>query len=112
MNALLKKDSPFHWTSDCERAYQQLKDSLISSPVLTYPRFNSGDPFVLETDASILGLGAILFQRQEDGKIHPIAFASRSLNVHEKNYGITELETLGLVWAARLCCVHGPCCLY
>ena len=57
---------------------------------------------MLETDASIQGLGAVLSQRQADGKIHPIAYASRSLNTHERNYGITELETLGLVWAARL----------
>ena len=57
---------------------------------------------MLETDASIHGLGAVLAQKQADGKVHPIAYASRSLNCHERNYGITELETLGLVWAARL----------
>lgn len=98
----LKKDVPFQWTSACERAFQQLKNSLVSSPVLAYPCFNSSDPLVLETDASVRGLGAVLSQCQEDEKVHPIAYASRSLNVHEKNYGITELETLGLVWAARL----------
>ena len=57
------------------------------------------DPFVLETDASILGLGAILSQYQPDGQIHPVAYASRSLNQAERNYGITELETLAVVWA-------------
>ena len=59
-------------------------------------------PFVLEIDASIQGLGTVLAQKQAHGKVHPIAYASRSLNCHERNYGITELETLGLVWAARL----------
>ena len=57
---------------------------------------------MVETDASIQGLGAVLSQRQSAGKIHPIAYASRSLNTHERNYGITELETLGLVWAVKL----------
>ena len=44
----------------------------------------------------------MLAQQQADGKVHPIAFASRSLTVHERNYGISELETLGLVWAAKI----------
>ena len=48
-----------------------------------------------------VGLGAILSQEQEDGTIHPVAYASRSLDKHERNYGISELETLGLVWAVR-----------
>ena len=56
------------------------------------------DPFVLETDASILRLGAILSQQQPDGTIHPIAYASRALNQAERNYEITELETLTVLW--------------
>ena len=70
--------------------------------MLAYPHFDAHVPFVLETNASVTGLDAVLSQEQTDGKIHPIAYASHSLNVHEKNYGITELETLGLVWATRL----------
>ncbi len=44
----------------------------------------------------------MLVQQQADGKVHPIAFASRSLSVHEHDYGISELETLGLVWATKI----------
>ena len=68
--------------------------------VFSYPLFGSDQEFILETDASGVGLGAVLSQEQ-DGLVHPIAYASRSLDPHEKNYGITELETLALVWAVK-----------
>ena len=74
---------------------------LTTAPVLAYPRFGPGQDFILETDGSVMGLGAVLSQEQEDGFPHPIAYASHPLNQHEKNYGISELETLGLVWAVR-----------
>ena len=62
-----------------------------------YPDFNWD--FILETDASAVGIGAVLSQRAEDGKVHPVAYASRSLSPQEKWYAITELETLAVVWA-------------
>ena len=65
-------------------------------PVLAYPRINSEHPFILETDASAKGLGAVLAKQQEDGKVHTIAFASRSLNAQERNYGVTEMEMLAV----------------
>jgi len=58
-------------------------------------------PFILETNASIFGLGAVLAQSQVDGSIQPIVYANRSLQEHEKRYGITELEGLGVVWAVK-----------
>ena len=64
---------------------------------MAYPDFKK--PFTLETDASIKGLGVILSQVQDDGKLHPLAYASRSFSQSEKNYAITELETLVVVWA-------------
>ena len=75
---------------------------MISAPVLAYPQLESDNPFVLETDASLQGLGAVIAQKQGDGQVHTIAYASQSLHLNERNYGITELENLGLVWAAKL----------
>ena len=96
---LTRKDTPFDWNSDCAAVYQQLKNRLTQAPVLAYPQF--GKDFLLETDASGVGLGAVLSQKQNDGTIRPIAFASRTLQPHEKNYGISEMEGLGVVWAVK-----------
>ena len=94
---LTKKNSPFCWTADCQQAYDLLKSKLLTAPVLVFPDFTK--PFTLETDASIQGLGAILSQVQNDDQLHPLAYASRSLSRSEKNYAVTELETLAVVWA-------------
>ena len=85
----------FEWNSSCQEAFQCLKGKLTQAPVLYYPDFDKD--FILETDASIHGLGSILSQVQSDGKMHPIAYASRALSPSEKNYSITELETLAVV---------------
>lgn len=65
--------------------------------MLSYPCFDR--PFLLETDASSAGIGAVLSQQQEDGQVHPIAYASRALSPAESKYAVTELETLAVVWA-------------
>ena len=67
--------------------------------MLAYPNFEAD--FFLETDASVKGLGAVLSQRQNDGVLHPVAFASRSLSPTERNYSVTDLETLTVVWAMQ-----------
>lgn len=56
-------------------------------------------PFVLETDASGHGLGAVLGQHQASGSVAPIAYASRTLQKHKHNYGVTEVEAFGVAWA-------------
>ena len=99
LHALTRNGIPYIWTPDCQQAFEKLKELLTSAPLLKYPDFTK--PFILETDASGDGLGAVLAQRQEDGLVRPIAYASRSLQKHERNYGITELEGLGVVWAAK-----------
>ena len=99
LHLLTRKDVPFEWTPEYQQAFEQLKTLLTSSPVLTYPDFSK--PFILETDASGAGLGAVLAQRQTDGTVRPVAYASRSLQGPEHNYGITELEGIGVVWATK-----------
>ena len=99
LHALTKKDVTFVWTPECQSAFEELKQLLTTAPLLVYPRFDR--PFMLETDASGSGLGAVLVQRQDDGSVRPVAYASRSLQHHEKNYGITELEGLAVVWSAK-----------
>ena len=101
LHALTKKNAVFHWTPECESAFSKLKELLTTAPVLSYPVFGPQCEFILETDASGVGLGAILAQKQVDGSVHPVAYASRTLDSHERNYGISEMETLALVWAVR-----------
>ena len=74
-----------------------LKGKAQSTPVLMFPNFEK--PFLLETDASKGGLGAVLSQKQSDGQYHPIAFGSRSLTLVEKNYHSSKLEFLALKWS-------------
>lgn len=98
LHRLLESSSKFQWSEECEAAFLGLKERLISAPVLRYPDFQK--PFTLTTDASDVGLGAVLTQ-QENGKEHVVAYASRSLTKVEKRYSVTERECLALVWATR-----------
>ena len=87
------------WTTSCQSAFDLLKQKLTSSPVLGYADYSK--PFVLETDASLSGLGAVLYQEQ-DGKRKVIAYASRRLRPLERNarnYSAMKLELLALKWA-------------
>ncbi|MES9882597.1 MAG: reverse transcriptase family protein, partial [Sedimenticola sp.] len=94
-------DTPFvsRWNSSCTEAFETLKTRLVNSPILGYPDFSK--PFILETDASFQGLGAVLSQDQSNGRV-VIAYASRSLRPSEKNmdrYSSMKLEMLALKWA-------------
>ena len=87
------------WNEECTQAFQKLKDKLMTSPILGYPDFSK--PFILETDASYQGLGAVLSQDQPEGRI-VISYASRALRPTEKNmdnYSTMKLELLALKWA-------------
>ena len=94
---LLKKDINYEWTEERQQVFQQLKNRLISAPLLAYPDFDKS--FILFTDASLAALGAVIEQMGEDGHRHPIAYASRSTNTAERKYSSTELECAAVVWA-------------
>ena len=90
----------FVWVSEHQKAFDVLKLALTTAPVLGYPDFDR--EFILETDASLRGLGAILSQVDVEGKVHAIAYASQTLRPSEKsmhNYSSAKLELLALKWA-------------
>ena len=80
----------------CE-ALNRLKAACLQAPILSFPDFNK--PFLLETDASGRGLGAVLSQKQADGGYHLIAYASRVMNETEQRYHSNKQEFLALKWA-------------
>ena len=87
---------PFQWGEAQQKAFEMLIECCSSSPVLAYADYSK--PFVLHTDASRDGLGAVLYQ-EVDGKLRVIAFASRSAQKTEQNYPVHKLEFLVLKWA-------------
>ena len=96
LHALTRKDADFHWSADCQDAFDRLKTLLTTGPITAFPDFSQS--FRLYMDASTAGLGAILAQVQE-GKERIICCASRSLNQAEDAYPATKLECLAIVWA-------------
>src|SRR5579884_1184630 len=96
---LLKNDIIFVWTVDQKNAFQTLKEKLTSAPILIYPDFTK--KFYLYTDASDSGLGAVLSQKDKDGREQVVAYASVTLKPNEQKYGVTEKEALAVVWAVR-----------
>ena len=96
---LLKKDQRFCWDRQCQEAFDKIKAILTNHPVLKSPNFNK--PFILNVDASDIGVGAILEQEDERGVKHPIAYFSKKLNGCQKKYSTIEKETLGLILALQ-----------
>ncbi|KAL1250904.1 hypothetical protein QQF64_018700 [Cirrhinus molitorella] len=84
------------WGPTEEEAFRAIKAALTSEPVLRAPDFNC--PFLLQTDASDTGLGAVLSQIQ-DGEEHPVIFISRKLTSAERRYATVEREALAVKWA-------------
>src|ERR1700761_514890 len=99
LNKLTKKDTPFMWTPECQKAFEALKRRVTSEPVLAHPDLTK--QFELEVDASGYAVGAVLLQRQVDNKRHPIGYYSATLTPAERNYDIYDLELLAIVKALR-----------
>ncbi|WKA07227.1 hypothetical protein VitviT2T_025077 [Vitis vinifera] len=94
MTWLTRKGVKFDWNEECENAFQELKRKLTTAPVLTAPI--SGELFTIYCDASTVGLGCVLMQQ---GKV--VAYASRQLKQHERNYPTHDLELAAMVFALK-----------
>ena len=99
LRRLTRKGQEWEWTTETEKSFQAMKDALVSEPCLAYFKLNA--PTVVISDASPVGLGAVLLQTQSDGRNKPVAYASRSLTPTERRYSQIEREALGCVWAVE-----------
>lgn len=101
LNGLLKKNARFIWTDEHKNAVDSIKTILTSPPILDYP--DASKIQILTSDASSKGLGAILSQMSggDPSTETVIAYGSRTLRGAEKNYSITHLEALGVIWAVQ-----------
>uniref|UniRef100_A0A493TFV0 Reverse transcriptase/retrotransposon-derived protein RNase H-like domain-containing protein n=1 Tax=Anas platyrhynchos platyrhynchos TaxID=8840 RepID=A0A493TFV0_ANAPP len=95
LTQLTRKGQPFEWNSERESAFHELKTRLTTAPILTLP--SGTENFVIFSDASYKGLGCVLMQ---NGKV--IAYASRQLRPHEKNYPTHDLELAAVVFALKI----------
>ena len=95
---LTRKNQKFLWTNECDLAFEKLKDMLTSAPLLSFP--NDEDIFILDTDASLSGIGAVLSQLQ-GGHEKVISYASRTLSKSQRNYCVTKRELLAVVTFVR-----------
>ena len=85
------------WDEECQKAFEKLKQLCSQTPILAYANYKK--PFKLHTDVSENGLGAVLYQKQDDGTDHVIAYASQTLAKSEKNYDAQKLEFLAVKWS-------------
>ncbi|CAF0856937.1 unnamed protein product [Brachionus calyciflorus] len=107
MHKLLKKDSKWNWSQECQTSFEELRKRLVSFPILRHPDFNK--EFILYTDASGTAIGAILCQRDNFNNEYVVAYASRKLKGAEINYGITEKECLAVIWGIKHFSVYLQC---
>jgi len=96
LSDLTKKDCTWNWGIEQQNAFEVLKKAFITAPVLRIP--NDKDPFKLSTDASDFATGAVLLQKDMQTNLwHPVAFFSKLLDVHERNYEIYDKELLVVI---------------
>jgi hypothetical protein len=99
LTKLTKKDTTFKWDESCQQAFNELKELFINAPILAH--FEEGKETVLEADASGWATGAVLSQRQDDGRLAPCAYISQKLSPAESNYEIHDKELLAIIRALR-----------
>ena len=99
LRQLLCKDSAWYWDETQQKAFQQVKEKLASPEIFAH--YNPNHQRVIATDASSLGLGAVLLQTQDNGQLRPTCYLSRSLSKAERNYAIIEKEALASTWACE-----------
>ncbi|GFX61983.1 retrovirus-related Pol polyprotein from transposon 17.6 [Trichonephila clavipes] len=93
------KEGEITWTTECENAFRELKGKLIDKPVLYASNFER--EFIVQTDASNAGMGAVLTQLNEQGEEHPILYLSKKFSEVEKRYCTTEKECASIVFAIK-----------
>ena len=84
------------WTEICETAFEDMKKALTETPILAYPDFRKD--FILDTDASFDTIGAVLSQKDSEGRERVIAYGSHAMSIHEKGYCITRKELLAIYY--------------
>ena len=99
LHKLTEHKALFRWTPECQSAFDRLKQHLVTSPVLAYPDYSK--PFILDTDASDTGIGAVLSQVDDEGRERAVAYASRLLSKPERQYCVTRRELLAVVVFSR-----------
>ena len=94
---LTRKNTKFIFNEECIKSFNILRDALMKAPILK--QADSNKSYILETDASNVALGAVLLQKDDNDDIHPIAYASKTMNPAQQNYSPSEKECLALIWA-------------
>ena len=95
MTRLLQKNVRFEWSEKCQASFEKLKAFLTEAPILT--QLTYGKEYVIFSDASLNGLGYVIMQ---EGKV--VAYVSRQLKPHEKNYPMHDLELAAIVFALKI----------
>ena len=99
LNALLQQNHKWHWSAECQQAFQTAKDNLTTSKVLVH--YDPALPMKMAADASAYGVGAVISHVLPDGTERPIAFVSRTLTASERNYAQLEKEALALIFGVK-----------
>ena len=99
LHLLLQKETAWTWDKPQQTAFEELKAAMLKAPVLAHPDYER--PYLPETDASGVAIGAVLSQQQDDGKWHPVDYLSKSFSPAEKNYATHDQELLVIIVALK-----------